>query len=249
MSRRLAVFLALALAAAAVCARLGVWQLSRLAERRARNAAVARRFTAPPARYADLPADTAERHFRRVTVAGRPDYAREFVLANRTRDGSPGVHIVTPVRVAAGAGGPGGDTLLLVNRGWVYSPNGTNVDLARWREGDSIAVAGYVELPSRRPGVARLGGRARGYRAYRFLDPVLAAGDAGVPVSRDYVVAEPGPGEDPAQPPLDRPVRVPPPALDEGPHQSYAVQWFCFAAVALGGGAAFARAERRRGRA
>lgn len=247
MPRRLVVFLALALVAAGVCARLGVWQLSRLAERRARNASVARRFTAPPVPYAALPADTAARHFRRVVVRGRADYAREFVLANRSRDGSPGVHIITPVRVAAGAGGPGGDTLLLVNRGWVYSGNGTDVDLARWREGDTLGVTGYVELPSRQPGRARLGGRARAYRAYRFLDPLVASGDAGAPVTRDYVVAEPGPGEDPSRPPLDRPVRVPPPALDEGPHLSYAVQWFCFAAVALGGGAAFARAQRGRG--
>jgi surfeit locus 1 family protein len=244
-------FLAIAFAAAAVCVRLGVWQLSRLAERRARNRAVAARFTAPPAPYRALPADTAARHYRRVLVAGRPDYRREFVLANRTRDGSPGVHIVTPVRVAPAAGGPGGDTLLLVNRGWIYAGDGSRIDLARWREGDSIRVTGYVEIPSRRQGAARLGGRARGYPAYRFLDPVVVAGDAGAPVTRDYVVAEPPPGEE--KPPLDRPVRVPPPALDEGSHKSYAVQWFSFAAIALVGGVIFARAQRpgapERGRA
>jgi surfeit locus 1 family protein len=245
--RRVLVFLGIAALAALVCVRLGVWQLSRLAERRARNRAVAARFTAPPAAYRALPADTAARHYRRVLIAGRPDYAREFVLANRTRDGSPGVHIVTPVRVAPAAGGPPGDTLLLVNRGWIYSGDGTRIDLARWREGDSIAVTGYVELPSRRSGPARLGdaqARAeRGYPAYRFLDAAVVAGDVGAPVTRDYVVAEAPPGE--AEPPQDRPVRVPPPALDEGPHWSYAVQWFSFAAVALAGGAAFARAQAR----
>lgn len=246
MPRRLLVFLAIAVAAAAVCVRLGVWQLSRLAERRERNRAVAARFTAPPVPYRALPADTAGRHFRRVVVAGRADYAREFVLANRTRDGSPGVHIVTPVRVAPAAGGPGGDTLVLVNRGWIYSGDGTRVPLARWREGDSIAVTGYVEIPSRRPGVARLSGASTGrdYPAYRYLDPAVVAGDVGAPVTRDYVVAEPPPGE--TEPPQDRPVRVPPPALDEGSHRSYAIQWFGFATVALVGGAAYARSQRRR---
>jgi cytochrome oxidase assembly protein ShyY1 len=39
-----------------------------------------------------------------------------------------------------------------------------------------------------------------------------------------------------------------PPALDEGPHESYAVQWFSFAAVALVGAGAFVRSERRRER-
>jgi surfeit locus 1 family protein len=245
-ARRLALFLGLAVVAAAVCARLGVWQLRRLDERRARNAAVAARFTAPPVPYRALPADTAARHYRRVVVAGRPEYAREFVLANRTRNGSPGLHIVTPVRVAPAAGGPGGDTLVLLNRGWVYSGDGTRVDLARWREGDSVALTGYVEIPSRREGAVRLGGgraRARGYPAYRFLDPFIASGDVGAPLTRDYVVAEPPPGE--AEPPQDRPVRVPPPALDEGSHRNYAIQWFSFATIALAGGAAYARAQRK----
>jgi cytochrome oxidase assembly protein ShyY1 len=32
--------------------------------------------------------------------------------------------------------------------------------------------------------------------------------------------------------------------LDDGPHRSYAVQWFCFAAIALGGAVAVIRRER-----
>jgi cytochrome oxidase assembly protein ShyY1 len=43
----------------------------------------------------------------------------------------------------------------------------------------------------------------------------------------------------------NHPARRDLPALDEGPHASYAVQWFCFAAVALGGAALVARRERR----
>jgi cytochrome oxidase assembly protein ShyY1 len=34
-------------------------------------------------------------------------------------------------------------------------------------------------------------------------------------------------------------------ALDDGPHRSYAVQWFCFAAIAIGGAAAVVRREWR----
>lgn len=246
MSRRLLVFVLIAVAAAAVCVRLGFWQLSRLAERRAYNRALASHLATAPVPYAGLPPDTAARHYRRVAVAGRPDYAREFVLANRTRDGAPGVHIITPMRVGAGA--PGGDTLVLVDRGWLYSPNGTDADLAGAREGDSLAVTGYVELPSRRGGGARLGGQggsARSYRAYRFLDPALVARDLGAPVTRDYVVAEPL--ADQSRPPYDRLKRLPTPEVtNEGPHVSYAVQWFSFAAVSLVGAGAFVRAERRK---
>lgn len=248
MPRRLVVFVLIAVAAAAVCARLGVWQLSRLTQRRAHNRVLAARATAPALSYAALPADTLARHFRRVVVAGRPDYAGEFVLANRTRQGAPGVHVITPVRVARGAaGGPGGDTLVLVDRGWLYSPDGTDVDLASVREGDSLAVTGYLELPSRRAGSARLGAGNRRYRAYRFLDPVLVARDLGAPVTRDYVVAAPPPDE--TRPPYDRLKRVPAPEItDEGPHWSYAVQWFSFAVISLAGAGAYVRAERRKPR-
>jgi surfeit locus 1 family protein len=235
MSRRILSLLALAVVAAAVCVRLGIWQLSRLAERRARNADVAARLTQPPTTRDRLPADTAARHDRRVRVMGVPLYDREFVLVNRTRNGSPGVHIVTPVRVA------GSDTLVLVNRGWIYSGNGTDVDLPRWREGDALAIDGYLEIPSRRPGPARLGAS----RAWRWLDPVLVGQALGAPVTRDYVVAEATPAEV-ETPPQDRPVRVPAPALDEGSHLSYAIQWFSFATVALVGGVAFARSERQK---
>jgi surfeit locus 1 family protein len=236
VTRRSLSFLLLAAVAAAICARLGFWQLSRLAERRARNAAVVERLRDAPVPVETLSGDTAAIRYRRVRVAGRPDYAREVVLVNRSRDGSPGVNLITPVRVA------GRDTAVLVNRGWVYSPNGTDVELPRWRDADSLDVEGWVEVPSRRTGVARLSS-TRG--AYRWLDPAELAREVGYPVSPFYVVVAPAPGETPSP---DRPARLTPPALDEGPHKSYAVQWFSFAAVALVGAGAFARSERRRAR-
>jgi surfeit locus 1 family protein len=233
MSRRTLGLLVLSAVAAAVCVRLGFWQLSRLGERRARNAAVAARLRAAPVDVAALPSDSAERHFRRVRVAGRPDYEREVVLVLRSRDGSPGVNIVTPVRVA------GSDTAVLVNRGWVYSPNGKDVDLARWRESDALAAEGYVEVPSRRPGAPRLTSSAG---AYNWLDADTLARQVGYPVTPYYVVLLDAPG---AAPSPDRVARLTLPSLDEGPHKSYAVQWFSFAAVAVVGAAAFAFSESR----
>ncbi|HEX5950122.1 MAG TPA: hypothetical protein VFZ96_03895, partial [Actinomycetota bacterium] len=43
----------------------------------------------------------------------------------------------------------------------------------------------------------------------------------------------------------DMPVVVPRPELDEGPHLSYAVQWFIFATIALVGFVVLARREAR----
>lgn len=235
MTRRTLAYVLLSLVAAAICVRLGVWQLTRLGERRAYNATVSARLAEPPVSVGSaLPTDTGALHHRRVRVTGRFDYGHELLLVNRSREGSPGVNILTPVRVA------GMDTLVLVNRGWVYSPNGTEVDLARWREPDSIDASGWVEIPTRQRGVARLSS-VRG--AFRWLDPVVASREVGAPVTPFYVVLDPPPGD----PPQDRPVRLPRPALDEGPHQSYAIQWFSFAVVALVGAVVFARAQRRNG--
>jgi surfeit locus 1 family protein len=57
------------------------------------------------------------------------------------------------------------------------------------------------------------------------------------PVSPLYLVAT---DADTTKPVVERVVRLPPPALDEGPHLSYAIQWFAFAAIALIGGTAVA---------
>lgn len=234
MSRRslLALFLLIAAVAAAVFVRLGFWQLSRLHARRTRNAAIAARLAEPSTTPAGLSTDTASLHYRRVRIAGRADYAHEFVLANRSHDGSPGVNVVTPVRVA------GVDRAVLVNRGWIYSPNGAQVDLAGWREADSLDAEGWVEVPTRTPGAARL---ASAPRALRWLDTAAVTHDVGYPVTPYYVVLDPPPGPSPR----DRPVRLDRPALDEGPHKSYAVQWFCFAAVAVVGAGIFVRSSRR----
>jgi surfeit locus 1 family protein len=236
VTRRALSLVVLAVVVAAVCVRLGFWQLSRLRQRRATNAATLARLRAAPVLPNALPADTGAMHYRRVRVAGRPDYAHEVVLANRSRDGSPGVNLLTPVRVA------GRDTAVLVNRGWVYSPNAADVDLSRWHDADSIDVVGYVELPSRRSGAARLG-TSRG--AFVWLDPAELARAVGYPVTPYYVVVPATVGE---QPSPDRPARLRLPALDEGPHESYAIQWFSFATVAVVGAAAYARSDGGRRR-
>jgi surfeit locus 1 family protein len=197
---------------AVVCVRLGLWQLDRLGQRKARNATIAAAFHEPP-----LPAGLAIRdrvtRFRRVTATGRWDYGRERTVSGRTRNGSPGVHVITPMILGDGAE-------ILVNRGWVYSPDARTIELPKWREGDQGQLVAYVdELPSS----LRPSSPARLY--------VIALGDSG---SQPAAAAQ-------------RPVRLPVPAFaDEGPHLSYAVQWFSFAAIALIGTPIVVRRQRRR---
>ena len=229
MSRRTILFLALALAAGALFVRLGFWQLARLHERQARNAVVAgrQRGTALPVRA--LPRDTAAARYHPATVDGHFDYDHELVLSSRTHQGSPGVELLTPVRMV------GTDTAVLVNRGWVYSPNGGTVDRSRWREGDSAHVVGYAELYAPDAGATSSSTDAR---IVRRVSRQEIASKVPYPVAPFYLVARSDSGS------AVHPARRDLPALDDGPHGSYAVQWFCFAAIALGGGAAVWWRER-----
>ena len=207
----------LSLAVAGVCIRLGVWQLDRLAERRRLNAALAEsRAVAPLAvRAAAVLVDSLAQ--RRVAVRGSADYGRERVWPGRTFDGTPGVAIVTPVRLADGSA-------VLVDRGWVPSPDARTVDLAAVREGDTLELVGLaVHAP-----------RARG-----DADPAALADSFPYPLAPLVVQWLPDGGAWSVSPLPVR--RWPAPLLDDGPHRSYAFQWFAFAAIAIGGAVAVLR--------
>ncbi|HEY2376959.1 MAG TPA: SURF1 family protein [Gemmatimonadaceae bacterium] len=229
MPRRLLLFLLLALVVGAACIRLGFWQLSRLAQRRARNSVVSARLAEPMVPLTSLHADSAS-VLRRAMVSGTPDFDHEIVLAARSYEGSPGVYLFTPLRVA------GSDTVTLVNRGWIYAPDGASVDLTRWREAGTRYV-GYAELLPRGASNAPDGVLRRDARVARELNLVTVNSLLPYPVSPLYLVAT---AQDTTKPVAERVARLPAPALDEGPHLSYALQWFAFAAIALIGGAAVA---------
>ena len=233
MPRRVMSFLVLAVIFAALFIRLGFWQLSRLSQRRARNALVAKRLALPDVPITTLSADSASR-LRRVSVTGTPDFAHEIILAARSYQGSPGVYLLTPVHV------PGRDTAVLVNRGWIYAPDGTTVDASRWQE-STTHFEGYADLL---PGDTRRapdGVLRRDARIARVLDYPTVSSLLPYPVSPLYLVAT---AQDTTKPVAQRVERLGTPALDEGPHMSYAIQWFAFAAIALIGGGVVAARSR-----
>lgn len=218
----------LAVLLALVFSRLGFWQLSRLRQRQALNAELASRAFQPSIPISQLPTDTANAHYRRVSINGTYDYADEIVLTLRSREGSPGVDLVTPVRL------PDTDTALLVVRGWVYSPDGMRVDLGKWREGPSVSGNGFVETyPPPRSGINNAPELPI---AYRWLDRRELEQRFKYPLKPYYVVlTTPGDTMKTAPPRLS----VPP--MDEGPHKSYAIQWFSFAAISIIGTTLFLR--------
>lgn len=237
MARRTFFFAIFAIAVSLGCVRLGFWQVSRLRERQARNASIVNRLEHPPLPVTELAGDTGVR-FRRAWAEGRYDFSHELVLASRSRLGSPGVHILTPLRLA------GTDSAVLVNRGWVYSPDGMRVDLDPWREPEAARVEGFVEeyfhepapvsTPSFDQAVRRLNLDSIRVRIPYPLYPVVLVQqlDSGVAAA-----AASG-----------TPVRAEPPPLSEGSHRAYAVQWFGFALVGLAGTAMVVLRDRQRTR-
>jgi surfeit locus 1 family protein len=221
--------LAIPLACAALFVRLGVWQLSRLHEKRAFNASLSQRLAAPPTPVTNLSPDTALGHYLRVSATGKMLYDREIAYAGRTHEGSPGVDLLTPLKIA------GRDTVVIVNRGWAYSPDASTIDHARWKERDSVSISGYAET---------FAGKERGNAAGRVhaldRDAIQAMVGKEFPIA-PYILVQ---TSDSAKHADSIPVRLVTPALDEGPHQSYAIQWFGFALVAVVGGVALSRRSR-----
>lgn len=229
---RVIVFCLISFALAALFVRLGFWQLDRLAWRRALNAEVAQRLAAAPVPVDSLPTDGAARRYRRVQASGVFDYANEVVMTQRIRGGSPGVNLLTPLRIA------GQDSAYLVNRGWVYSPDGRQVDQAKWREADSVNVLAFA-LPAATSDSSAAG--ILGPKVMRTLDFDAVQKGMPYPVARVQLVQL---GD--TSPKGDIPPRLVPPPPSEGAHRSYAVQWFSFATIALIGAALFAYNDRRR---
>ena len=213
---------------ALLCARLGFWQVERLRDRKAANAAVAEARLSPAVDLTTAERVTDVRSGQAVAARGTYDFEHEVVVMGRVLGGTPGVHVLTPLRLE------GSERAVLVNRGFVPAPDAFSVELDSLREPGPVGVAGVAQPfaptgdrspPSRRTGpiaVSRVHyGSLRDLFPYPLL-PVIVRQDtaAGLPAL---------------------PQRLPPDPLDEGPHLGYAIQWFAFATIALVFAAVFTR--------
>lgn len=107
---------------------LGLWQLDRAAEKRAREQAWEQMQTAPAVDYAELADGAAgeelERHERLLMRTGQPvrlqgeflDPRVSFLVMYQVHRGQPGFEVVSPFRPQ------GRDELVLVSRGWLPAP-------------------------------------------------------------------------------------------------------------------------------
>lgn len=218
---------AVVVAIAVLFVSLGLWQLRRLDERRDSNALISQRLTAPAEPLAavldEVGADPTALTYRRVTVDGRYVPAEEVLLSPRSDNEEPGHHVVTPL-VTTGGGA------VLIDRGWVpFALDEPPVSQAAPPPGQ-VQVEGIV-MPHRTAN--RFGSRSGTDEQVDYLsvvDVALLQPQVDEPLYPFYVQLgrqQPSAGALPRTPePLD---------LGEGPHLSYALQWFSFALIGLVG--------------
>ena len=218
---------------AAACVALGMWQLDRNEQRQARNALIEANLDRPPVSVDDVlrpgePVDPAD-EWVNVRVEGRYDTEHELAVRMRPRAGQPGVHVLTPLVTADGAA-------VLVDRGFVPSPGAQIPDLPAPPPGE-VEVTGRVRPSEDR----RVPGGDPAAGAIRYIDLDAIAAVLPYPVYGGWIELA---SEDPP-PAADPPEPVPPPEIEAGPHLSYAVQWFAFATIGVGGFVLLVRAEAK----
>lgn len=209
---------------------LGLWQLRRLDERRSANDLIERRsaqeiVTVTELIGADDGRAAADEHlYRQVTARGEYLLDEEVLVRSRSLAGAPGSWVLTPLVLDTGVA-------VVVNRGWI--PNdGSRESAPAGAEPpeDEVTVRGLLYPSQLRAGLGPADppdgdlatlARADLGRLQQQVEPDL------LPAYVQLTSSEPA-GAD-----LPRPLG--PPELSEGRHLGYAVQWFIFAAIALGG--------------
>ena len=197
---------------------LGLWQLRRLDERRADNEAIAAAMAQPPINIASGGATAHD--YTSVWATGTYLVDAQVRIGNRSSGGQPGHWLATPLRLDDGRAvavvrgfvarraqaGPAAGTAAPAGQVSVQGLAFGSVDGAR------IAATGAADEPE----ISRMDLR-------RFEEV------SGVEVIDVWIRLR---AQSPPQP-AGLPAPVPDPDLSDGPHLSYAFQWFFFSAGAV----------------
>ncbi len=200
---------------------LGFWQLRRLDDRKASNAQIRAAMLLEPADFADLldigtpPIDNTP-----TFVSGVYDTSNEVFIANRTFQSQAGSWIVTPLRLDDGR-------QVAVVRGWVprlwvAGSDGRDAGAPTGR----VEITGLVFASSKGGRVAD--DEVNGIPELNRMDTSRIAEVTGLDIESMWVRLE---TQDPAA--TELPAPVPQRPLDEGPHLSYAMQWFFFSSATV----------------
>ena len=209
-------YLALAVVFAAIASLLGLWQWDRRDQAVSAMDKVERNYDAPVAQLSEfLPPSvfTEDNEWRPVVMQGEYVVEEQILVRTRPRSGQVGFAILVPLRTQ--------NATIIVDRGWI--PTGSASDqpdrIPLPPEG-TVSVTGHLK-----PGEPTLSGRGAPEGQLPSIDLSAMQELTASRIVEEFYVSlsteDPSPQFTPL--PLERPV------LDEGPHLSYAFQWFVFA--------------------
>ena len=235
-SRRWLGYFALLLVFSIACVWFGNWQFERRAEARAEIERIDRNYDAPAVPLAEAVPDPAtfdEARWKWQTVALTGEYVGETFLA-RNRPGPDGIgsNLIQTLRLQDGS-------YIFIDRGWV-DVSGTDTVPTGLPE----APAGEVRVEARlRASEPEIPGREAVGRLVPSINASLLAESAGLDPDLAYLGAY---GQLSTETPAaSTGVLAPRPERDEGPHLSYALQWYVFVLIACIGVGYAARQEYR----
>lgn len=207
-----------------LCARLGLWQLDRAAQKTALFEALRQRAALPALAPSQLPRTPGEIEpllHRRVQVEGRWLPEQTVYLENRQMNGAPGFYVITPLLLTDG-------DVLLVQRGWLPRDVRERSRLAPFdTAGGAVRIEGRIAS-----GFARLYefDAAASGAIRQNLDVESYARQTGLPLMAGVLVQLDG-----ANAGADGLLRQWSAAtLDVSKHYGYAFQWFAFSALIAG---------------
>ncbi len=156
---------------------LCVWQVQRLHAKEAMIAERIGRSEAAPIPLPPMGANVAAAEFRRVSLSGRFDHAREFYLAARSQNGNVGYWVVTPFVLGDGGGA------VLVNRGWVPDERKLPENRAEGQLAGDVTFDGIIRQPQRKAWFQPDNEPKK--NIWFYLDPAEIAASSGLPVRQD----------------------------------------------------------------
>ena len=213
----------------ALMVRLGLWQLDRLEQRRARNEEIRTQINALPLNLNTdpLPDDLNAFKYRTLEARGRFDFEHQFALKNRSWQGRPGVDLITPLILE------GKDVALLVDRGWIPYEKASPQEWEAFNSPQGVVtvmgVVGLAAIPPTR--VPRPITPDPAEKSVFYIDPPSLESVLPYRLLPFYLVWVPEDEGTSDQLPFRY---APQYDLSEGPHLGYAIQWFLFAAAAPG---------------
>jgi surfeit locus 1 family protein len=154
-----------------------------------------------------------------VTVRGRYLPAEQLYIDNRLEDGKPGVHVLTPLLIS------GGQTRVLVNRGWIaWADRHAPLPIVPTPT-DEVQVSGLASVPSNKKPFLMPSHPDEKPQLWSRLDLARFAALHPEPVQGFVILQNP----DDAADGLLR--RWPAPEDRVAMHQSYSLQWYGMAAA------------------